>query len=72
MIGCIFADKGPLECGIESSFSGSGWGANGAFRWIFDPNPCIFEEGRGPSNVGDHQMHIRGEMTSGKLTLSAL
>ena len=43
MIGCIFAENGPLEGGIESSFSGTGWGAKGDFRWIFDPSPCIFE-----------------------------
>ena len=27
MIGCIFAENGPLEGGVESSFSGTGWGA---------------------------------------------
>ena len=43
MIGCIFAENGPLEGGTESSFSGTGWGAKGDFRWIFGPNPCIFE-----------------------------
>ena len=43
MIGCIFAENGPLEGGIESSFSDTGWGAKGDFRWIFYPNPCIFE-----------------------------
>ena len=43
MIRCIFAENGPLEGGIESSFSDTGWGAKGDFRWIFDPNPCIFE-----------------------------
>ena len=31
MIGCIFAENGPLEGGIESSFSGTGWGAKGDF-----------------------------------------
>ena len=46
--GCIFAENGPLEGGIESSFSGTGWGAKGDFRWIFDPNPCIFEGGPPP------------------------
>ena len=46
VIGCIFAENGPLECHIESSFSGTGWGAKGYFRWIFGPNPCIF--GLGP------------------------
>ena len=48
MIGCIFAENGPLEGGIESNFSGTGWGAKGDFRWIFDPNPCIFEGGPPP------------------------
>ena len=43
MIGCIFAENGPLEGGTESSFWGTGWGAKGEFRWIFGPNPCIFE-----------------------------
>ena len=43
-IGYIFAENGPLEGVIESSFSGTGWGAKGDFRWIFDPNPCILEE----------------------------
>ena len=42
IIGCIFAENGPLEGGIESSLSGTGWGAKGDFRWIFDPNFCIF------------------------------
>ena len=45
MIGCIFEENGPLEGGTESSFSGTGWGAKGDFRWIFGPNPCIFEGG---------------------------
>ena len=48
MIGCIFAENGPLEGGIESNFSGTDWGAKGDFRWIFDPNPCIFEGGPPP------------------------
>ena len=48
MIGCIFAENGPLEGGIESSFSGTGWGAKGDFRWLLDPNPCIFEGGPSP------------------------
>ena len=42
-IGYIFAENGPLEGGVESSFSSTGWSANGDFRWIFYPNPCIFE-----------------------------
>ena len=48
MIGCIFAENGPLEGGTESSFSGTGWGAKGDFRWILGPNPCIFEGGPPP------------------------
>ena len=48
MIGCIFAENRPLESGIESSFWGTGWGAKGDFRWIFGPNPCIFEWGLPP------------------------
>ena len=72
MIGCIFAENGPLEGGIESSFSGTDWGAKGDFRWIFDPNPCIVEEGPhhfpkahalsyGHRKFGDDRMYIRGE-----------
>ena len=34
MIGCIFAENGPLECGIEVSFIGAGWDANGNFRCV--------------------------------------
>ena len=48
MIRCIFAENGPLEGGIESSFSDTGWGAKGDFRWIFDTNPYIFEGGPPP------------------------
>ena len=58
MIGCIFAENGPLEGGIESSFSGTGWGAKGDFRWIFGPNPCIF--GRGPHHFPNaHALRYR-------------
>ena len=144
VIGCIFAENGPLEGGIEASFWGTGWGAKGDFRRIFGPDPFIskgaphhfpkahalryehrkFESDwmyireNGPleggiessfwvpagmlrviscviltytrtfsnrepipfskahalsythSKVGNDQMHIRGEMTSGKLTVS--
>ena len=48
VIGCIFAENGPLESGIESSFWGTGWGAQGDFIWIFGPDPCIFEGGPSP------------------------
>ena len=41
VIGCIFAENGPLEGGIESSFNGTSWGAKGDFRWILRPSPCI-------------------------------
>ena len=72
MIRCIFAENGPLEGGIESSFSDTGWGAKGDFRWIFDPNPCIFEGAPhhfpkahalryGHRKFGDDRMYIRGE-----------
>ena len=72
LIGCIFAENGPLEGGIESSFSGTVWGAKGDFRWIFDPHTCIFEGGPhhfqkahalryGHRKFGDDQMYIRGE-----------
>ena len=51
VIGCIFAENGPLEGGIESSFWGTGWGAKGDFRWIFGPDPCIFEEAPPPPPI---------------------
>ena len=43
MIGCIFAENGPLECGIESSFNGTGWGAKGDFIRYSYLYPYIFE-----------------------------
>ena len=43
MIGCIFAENGPLEGGIESSFSGTGWGAKGDFMRYSYLYPYIFE-----------------------------
>ena len=72
MIGCIFAENGPLEGGIESSFWGTGWGAKGDFRRIFGPDPFIFEGGPPPfsestcpqvwaQKVGSDWMYIRGE-----------
>ena len=72
IMGCIFAENGPLEGGIESSFSGTGWGAKGELRWIFYPNPCIFESGLhhfpnahalryGHTKFRDHQLYMRGE-----------
>ena len=73
MIGWIFAENGPLEGGIESSFSGTGWGAKGDFRWFFLPQPVHFR--KGPPHhfpkahalgyrhwrFGDDRMYIRGE-----------
>ena len=72
MIRCIFAENGPLEGGVESSFSGTGWGAKGDFRWIFDTNPYIFEGAPhnfpkahalryGHRKFGDDRMYIRWE-----------
>ena len=43
MMGCIFAENGPIEGGIEASLNGTGWGAKGDFRWILGLYPCIFE-----------------------------
>ena len=43
-IRCIFAENGPLECGVESIFSGTGWGAKGDFRWILT-QPVHFRRG---------------------------
>ena len=81
VIGCIFAENGPLEGGIESSFWGTGWGAKGDFMrysylypYIFESRTHTFSKAHALSYthsiVGNDQMHIRGEMTSGKLTLS--
>ena len=81
VIGCIFAENGPLEGGIESSFWGTGWGAKGDFMRYSYLYPYIFESRTIPfskahalsytkSKVGNDQMHIRGEITSGKWTLS--
>ena len=54
IIGCIFAENGPLEGGIKSSFSGTGWGAKGDFRWIFDPKTLHFR--RRPPTIFRMQM----------------
>ena len=43
MIACIFAENGPFGAGIESSFSGTGWGAKGDFIRYSYPYPYIFE-----------------------------
>ena len=43
VIGCIFAENGPLEGGIESSFWGTGWGAQGDFMRYSYLYPYIFE-----------------------------
>ena len=81
MIGCIFAENGPLEGGIESSFIGTGWGAKGDFirysylyPYIFESRTLTYSKAHAlsytHSKVGNDQMHIRGELTSGKWTLS--
>ena len=43
MIGCMFAENGPLECGIESNFWVTGWGAKGDFISYCYLYPYIFE-----------------------------
>ena len=43
MIGCIFAENGPLEGGIESSFWGTSWDAKGDFIRYSFLYPYIFE-----------------------------
>ena len=48
MVACIFAENGPSEGGIEASYCGTGCGAKGDFRGIFDPHPYIFEGGPPP------------------------
>ena len=55
MIACIFAENGPLECGIESSFNGTGLGAKGDFirysylyRYIFESITHTFCESTCP------------------------
>ena len=66
MIGCIFAENGPLEGGIESSFWGTGRGAKGDFRRIFGPDPFIFEGGPPPfpkahaSGMGTESLGVIG------------
>ena len=82
-IGCIFAENGPLEGGVESSFSGTSWGAKGDFRRCLtytrtfsNREPIPFSKAHAlrytHSKVGNDQMHIRGEITSEKLTLSGV
>ena len=72
MIGCIFAENGPLEGGIESSFWGTGWGAKGDFRRILAPirsfskgAPHHFPKAHalryGHRKFGSDWMYIRGE-----------
>ena len=48
IMGCILAENGPLEGGIESSFSGTSWGAKGDFTWIFLPQPLHFRRNPPP------------------------
>ena len=43
MIGCIIAENGPLESGIESNFWVIGWGAKGDFISYCYLYPYIFE-----------------------------
>ena len=81
MIRCIFAENEPLEGGIESSF----WVPAGVLRVISYviltytrtfanqeslPSSKAYSLSYTHRNFGNDQMHICGEMTSGKLTLS--
>ena len=77
VIGCIFAQNGPLEGGIESSFWGTGWVLRVIScviltytRTFSNREPIHFSKAHAlsytHSKVGNDQMHIRGEMTSGK------
>ena len=72
MIGCIFAENGPLEGGIEARYSGTGWGAKGDFRWILASirtfskgAPHHFPKAHAlryrHRKFGDDRMYIRGE-----------
>ena len=66
MIGCIFAENGPLECGIEVSFIGAGWDAKGNFRWVLafirafsKGSPTIFRKHM-PSGMGTESLGMIG------------
>ena len=72
MIGCIFAENGPLESGIESSFSGTGWGAKGVSDEFLAPirafsieAPHHFPKAHplryGHRKFGNDQMYISAE-----------
>ena len=81
MMRCIFAENGPLEGGIESSFCFPA-GVLRVISYVIltytrtfsNQEPLPFSKAHARSythsEVGNDQMHIRGEMTSGKLTLS--
>ena len=80
-IGYIFAENGPLEGGVESSFSITAGELRvisyvilTCTRTFSNREPIPFSKAHAlsytHSKVGNDQMHIRGEMTSGKLTLS--
>ena len=34
LLGCIFAENGPVKYGPEASFIGTGFGAKSDLRWI--------------------------------------
>ena len=63
IIGCIFAENGPLEGGIKSSFSGTGWGAKGDFTICDNTEPGFYCRRIVPivnSNVVVLDQHIMG------------
>ena len=72
LIGCIFAENGPLESGIESSFSGTGWGARLISGGFFTPTRAFSKEAPhhfpkahalryGHRKFGDDRVYIRWE-----------
>ena len=50
-IGYIFAENGPLEGGVESSFSSTGWAAKGDFIRYSYMYPYIFESRTHTANI---------------------
>ena len=49
-----------FEGGIESSFSGTSWGAKGHFRWIFLPQPMYFRRGPSPFSLSTSPQKVWG------------
>ena len=75
MIGCIFAENGPLEGGIKSSLNGTIRGAKVDFirfsclyPYICESRTLAFSKAHGlsytHSKVGNDRVHFRGEIPS--------